>query len=335
MRIFKLALAVAAGLLISCKSKDVPYMEINGFAEGTSFHIVYKDPEERDLRNEIQGFFAEFENSLSIYEPHSLVSQINRNETDSVDTWLGRCFELAEQVSEASDGRFDITLRPLISAYGFGGEGDFRELTDSQRDSMLQFVGYRKVRLQDGRIIKDDPRIQLDFNAIAKGYSSDLLAEMMDGMGIKDYMIEVGGEIFCRGANPRGKQWRVAIDRPVEGNYIPGNDIQTELSLTDRGLATSGNYRKFVYNEAGEMVGHTIDPLTGKFAAHNLLSATIIAPTCALADGYATACMVIGLEKSMELLAAHPELEGYLIYSDKDGNMRIYITRNIQGRINQ
>ena len=335
IKISILMLAVAI-ILPACKEKPAQYMTVDGFAEGTSFHIVYNDPQGRDLRQKIEDFFDAFESSLSIYDPASLVSQVNRNETDSIDDkWFIKCFELARQVSETTGGKFDITLRPLISAYGFGGEGGPRILTDQQRDSMLQLVGYKKVSMRNGVITKADPRIQLDFNAIAKGYSVDLIAEMIESLGIKDYMIEVGGEIFCRGVNAKGNEWRVGIDRPMEGNYFPGNDLQAIVSLSGKGLATSGNYRKFAYNEAGEKVVHTIDPRTGKSVAHNMLSATLIAPTCALADGYATACMVAGLEGSIDFLEKHPEIEGYLIYSDKDDQMRIYTTPNIQARIHE
>lgn len=322
--------------LSGCNTPSDKYITLKGGAEGTNFAITYLDPQGRDLTDQVMQLFEEFEASLSIYNPSSLVSRINDGDTTAhIDHWMRQCLELSEQISRASDGLFDITLAPLISAYGFGSEAGVRTLSQAEIDSMLRYVGFNKIKLENGELVKSDPRTQLDFNAIAKGYSVDLLGKMMDSLGVKNYLIEVGGEIFCRGERPKGGAWRVGVDSPFEGNFSPGQDIEQVFEISGVGLATSGNYRKFAYNEQGEKVVHTIDPRTGCPVSHNLLSATIIASSCALADGYATACMVAGLERSKEILAQHPEIDAYLIYATPDGQMVSYETEGMKKRILQ
>lgn len=318
----------------ACTPKTKSYATIDGFAQGSTYHIVYNDPQGRDLRNDIEELLEDFDNSLSVYNPSSLLTRLNGNDTAAVpDKWFTECLEISRGISDDTDGAFDVTLRPLIAAYRIGTDDTPHILSQREIDSIRAFTGYKKVRIENGQLVKDDPRLALDFNAIAQGYSSDLMGAMFDSLGIRDYMVEIGGEILCKGRNPQGKEWRVGIDRPVEGNMVPGEDLQTILTLTDRGLVTSGNYRKFAFDENGNKVTHTIDPHTLKPAVHNLLSATIIAPTSAIADGYATACMVIGLEKSKQLLERHPEMEAYLVFSQPDGSMGVYTTPNIRKRI--
>lgn len=318
----------------ACTPKTKSYDTIDGFAQGSTYHIVYNDPQGRDLRNDIEELLEDFDNSLSVYNPSSLLTRLNGNDTAAApDKWFTECLEISRGISDDTDGAFDVTLRPLIAAYRIGTDDTPHILSQREIDSIRAFTGYKKVRIKNGQLVKDDPRLALDFNAIAQGYSSDLMGAMFDSLGIRDYMVEIGGEILCKGRNPQGKEWRVGIDRPVEGNMVPGEDLQTILELTDRGLVTSGNYRKFAFDENGNKVTHTIDPHTLKPAVHNLLSATIIAPTSAIADGYATACMVIGLEKSKQLLERHPEMEAYLVFSQPDGSMGVYTTPNIRKRI--
>lgn len=306
------------------------YQTVDGFAQGTTYHMVYYDPQGRDLRDSITSLLEDFDFTLSTYNPNSLISRINNNDiTAHPNKWFEECFELSKEISEQTDGAFDITVGPLVKAYRIGTSNP-RIPTQGELDSLMQFVGFHKVQLEGGKLLKDDPRICLDMNAIAQGYSSDLIGAMFDSLGVKDYMVEIGGEILCRGANPKGDMWRVGIDRPTEGNMVPGQDLQGIITLTDRALVTSGNYRKFALDAAGRKVTHTIDPHTARPATHNLLSATILAPTAAVADGYATACMVIGLERSRELLAKIPDLDGYLIYTDNEGNMKVYSTPGIE-----
>lgn len=333
-RFLSLPILGALTLATACMPKAKTYTKVEGFTQGSTYHITYNDPQGRDLRTNIEELLEDIDNSMSLYNPSSLLTRLNGNDTSAVpDRWIAECLEISRQISEDTDDAFDVTLRPLIAAYRIGTEDTPRLLSQREIDSIRVFTGYKKVRIENGRLVKDDPRLALDFNAIAQGYSSDLMGAMFDSLGVKDYMVEIGGEILCKGKNPEGKEWLVGIDRPVEGNMVPGEDLQTILKLTDCGLVTSGNYRKFAFDENGNKVTHTIDPHTLRPATHNLLSATILAPTSAIADGYATVCMVMGLEKSKKLLERHPEMEGYLVYSRPDGSMGVYATPNIRKRI--
>ena len=319
--------------LLSCAPKT-SYTTVDGLTQGSTYHIVYHDPQGRDLRSNIEELLEDFDNSMSVYNPSSLLTRLNENATSArPDRWIAECLAIARRISDDTRGAFDVTLRPLIAAYRIGTEETPHLLSQREIDSIRVFTGYGKVKIEEGRLVKTDPRLALDFNAIAQGYSSDLVGELFDSLGIRDYMVEIGGEILCRGESPRGGDWRIGIDRPVEGNMVPGEDLQTILRLTNAGLVTSGNYRKFAFDENGNKVTHTINPQTLRPTVHNLLSATIIAPTSAIADGYATACMVLGLEESKKLLARHRELEGYLVYGRSDGSMGVYMTPNIEKRV--
>lgn len=308
---------IIALLLLLC-SCSVPYRSVDGFAQGTTYHIVYQAPTDVDLADTAAVFLQQFDRSLSIYDSLSLLSQVNRGEDPLLDVWFVRCFEASCEVYRQTDGLFDPTLSPLIRAWGFSGGKANHSLEPAQRDSLLLLVGMDKVQIVDNRVVMADPRMKLNFDAIAQGLSVDLLSEKFDALGIKNYLIEIGGEVFARGKNAKGQQWRVGIDRPTEGNNTPGADLQTIMLLEQQGLATSGNYRKFFITDQGDKITHTIDPRTGEPAQSNLLSATIVAPSATLADGYGTACMVGGLEWSKRFIAKHPELGACLIYSEGD-----------------
>lgn len=315
------------------------YKSINGFVQGTTYQITYNDPKGRDLKPEIEHLLSDFDNSLSIYNPHSTVTAVNnskRADTIKLENWFVDCFRMAQTVSEQTDGYFDITVKPLTTAYGFAEiDNDKPSISSQMRDSLLKITGYKLLTLtSDNRLIRRTPGVQLDFNAIAKGYSVDLVAAKLETLNIKDYLVEIGGEIFCKGRSSKGENWTVGIDKPFEGNFTPGQDLQAVIMmLSGRGLATSGNYRKFKTNDKGEKITHTINPLTGESVVHTLLSATIIGPSTAIADAYATACMVGGLEWSNKLLAKHHELEGYLIYTDSTKQFKVSVTRNMVRRI--
>jgi thiamine biosynthesis lipoprotein len=250
---------------------------------------------------------------------------MNKNDsTVRADAWFIEVFNKAKEVSEATDGAFDITVGPLVNAWGFGRDS-MPNVDSTIVDSLLGFVGFRKVSLSGDRLIKSDPRIYIDVNALAQGYSCDVLASWLESQGIRHYMVDVGGEVRVKGKNPDGSAWRIGIDRPVMGNMIPGEEIEAVVNLKNKSLATSGNYRKY-YEVNGVKYVHTINPHTGYPVMQNLLSASIIAGDCMTADAYATACMVIGLERSKELLQSHPELQGLLIFSDEKGQYRIWKT---------
>lgn len=336
----KIAILSLLALCLARCGKPVtqPYAVIDGFTQGSTYHIVYYDPEGRNLQSQIEELLEDIDNSFSIYNPSSTLSLMNANDTTvQPDPWILDCFRISQEISEDTDGAFDVTLRPLIAAYKIGTNETPYVLSQNEIDAMLPYLGYKKARIveKDGKttIQKSDSRIQFDFNAVAQGYSADLMGEMLESLGVENYLVEIGGEIYCKGRNPQGKDWRIAIDSPFEGNFVPGQHQQAVLSITDKGVVTSGNYRKFAYDEHGTKVVHTIDPKTMRPVTHNLLSATVIAPTSTLADGYATACMAIGLDKSKELLARHDDLEGLLIYALEDGSMRVYMTPGLKKHV--
>ncbi len=302
---------------------------LDGLTQGTTYHIVYNHPEPVINIYQTDSILALFDKSCSLWDSTSLISRINRNLTDTVDRNIKVCLELALRLSRESDGLYDITVAPLAEAYGFGA-GPKNDNPDI--DSLMQFVGYEKINLAGRIITKNDPRVRIDLNSIAQGYSADVLARYFRKQGVKDYLIEVGGEIICSASND-GKPWRVGIDRPVEGNYSPGEDLQVILNLSDEGLATSGNYRKFHKDASGRPVHHSINPKTGRSTVNEMLSATVVAPTAIEADAYATLMMISGLEKSKKILDKNRKLAAYIVYSDPDGNMKVFISDNMQSRI--
>ena len=323
--IVALAVAACGGV-----KKDNRVTVIDGFAQGGTYHIVIKSDRPVDLKGQVDSLLREIDNSMSLFNPDSRLSRLNRNETDSVDAFIADCIAEAERLSRETDGAYDITVKPLTAAYGFAGDSVVQQ---PNVDSLLRFVGYRKIAVDGGRLWKEDPRMQLDLNSIAQGATSDYIAAYFDSLGLTDYIVEVGGEIFCRGSNAEGKPWRVGIDRPAEGNVLPGADLETVIGLSGQGLATSGNYRKFYTDDKGRKIVHTINARTGEPIISNLLSVTVVGPTATLADAYGTVCMILGLEKSKEFLAGHPELHAYLIYSDDRGNYQTYLTPGMEAMI--
>jgi thiamine biosynthesis lipoprotein len=249
---------------------------------------------------------------------------MNNNDTTVVaDQIYETIFKKAMEVSVASDGAFDITVGPLVNAWGFGFSKK-ANVDQAMVDSLLPLVGYRKVQLINGKLIKTDPRIRVDFDALAQGYTSDWLAQYFESKGIHDYLIDVGGEVLGRGFKPDGQLWSVAIEMPAR-NSEDERKIQSILSLKDMAISTSGSYRKY-YEENGARYSHFIDPSTGFPVKHNLLSVSVLANDCITADAYATTFMVMGLEKSKIFLANHPEIQCYFISDDQKGGFAIYYT---------
>jgi FAD:protein FMN transferase len=321
-------------LLYSCRQKN-EFSNFAGTAQGTTYSIVYENHGKSDpqtLRAEVEKILRDFDMSLSLYKDSSILSKINRNDEAVPDKYFTEVFKRSAEISQLTDGAFDVTVGPLVKAWGFGPD-EHKNVSPSKIDSLLQLVGMEKVELKDGSILKADPRISLDFNAIAQGYSVDVVSTYLDEKGISSYLVEIGGEVREKG-DKGGALWRIGIDRPVDNNMSPGSDLEAIIELKDRSLATSGNYRKF-YVENGIKYSHTIDPKTGYPAKNQLLSATVLAPDCATADGIATACMVMGKEKSIEFLDKHPEFDGYLIYSDDTGNFKTWMSDGLTGYISE
>ncbi|MDE7377566.1 MAG: FAD:protein FMN transferase [Paraprevotella sp.] len=324
-----LLLLIAGTVYAIRTNRNIPFQRNEGMIFGTTYHITYQWDSDlhADIRNEMEKVNA----SLSPFNPRSIISAVNRNEDVLPDSMFTEVFELAGRISENTDGAFDITIAPLVNAWGFGFENNDR-ITPNQIDSLLAFVGHRKVSMENGRIVKRDPRTILDCSAIAKGYGCDVVARMLDRRGVRNYMVEIGGEIVLHGQNPRRKAWQIGINQPVEDSLNISGKLETILNATDIAMATSGNYRNFYYKD-GRKFAHTIDPHTGYPVQHSLLSSTVLAPECAVADAYATAFMVMGLDSAKQIAERHPELMVYFIYADEQGNNRSYYSPELKKMI--
>lgn len=310
----KRLIPIFALLMASCNEPN--YETFSGLAQGTTYAITVEDPAP-GLAEKIDSVFAEIDLTFSVFNPASLASRINRGETDVVTPLFEECFLLAKEVGAATDGYFDSTVGPLVDAWGFG-PGEQQQAPDVV--NIMQYVGMDKVRIEDGHIIKDDQRVRLDFSSIAKGLTVDKLAEMLDGEGISDYLVEVGGEVRVKGRNnARDRAWQIQLDKPSFGIV---NQRQAVVPLGGRltAIATSGNYRNWFVDEAGRTRAHTIDPKTGVPALGEILSVSIVAPECALADAWATGVMASGtLENARRLLDGLPRgVEYYVIHGTAD-----------------
>lgn len=291
---------LAAGLWIlmfTACTKQKQYFEESGSVFHTIYHIKYEGSE--ILTEKIDAEFQKFNLSLNPFNPNSIISKVNRNEAVEADDWFIEVFNKAKEVSDHSEGIFDITCAPLVNLWGFGFS-KMDSVTPQMIDSIKQFVGYQKVRLDGRKVVKDDSRILLNCSAIAKGYASDIIARLLEREGIENYMVEIGGEVTMKGVNQNGKCWRIGINKPEDDSTGIKNDIEEVVQLCKKGgVATSGNYRNY-YVKDGKKYAHTIDPRTGYPSEQSILSATIVAEDCITADAYATAFMAMGLEKARE-----------------------------------
>lgn len=286
---------------------------------GTYYHIKYEASQALD--SVILAELKRVDSSLSVFNQLSTISAINAGTSSRADAMLYEVLTKAQKVSEATNGAFDVTVMPLVNAWGFGfKKGIFP--TDAQVDSLRAIVGFRKISLSTDSIIsKSDPRIMIDCGAIAKGYSVDRVAHILREHGVRNYMVEIGGEVVTKGRNPKGTPWQIGVNRPVDKTNSESGTLQTVLSLENSALATSGNYNNY-YERNGRKYAHTIDPRTGRPVQHSLLSATVIAPDCATADAYATAFMVLGLDEAKKILQSRKELKAFLIFTDGNGELQ-------------
>ena len=297
-----LLLLIAGTIYVVRQQRSMPYRQFEGFVFGTTFHITYQYDD--DLGDAITAELQKVDNEFSMFNEHSTVARINRGEQPERSAMFNEVYELAQTVNHETDGAFDITVAPLVNAWGFGFKHE-QLPTPQQVDSLLKI------------------RTQLDFAAIAKGYGCDVVARLLRRMDIANFMVEIGGEVVCRGISPNRVPWRIGVNKPTEDSTATQDELQTVLNVTDRAMATSGNYRNFYY-KGGRKYAHTIDPRTGYPVQHNILSATVLADNCATADAYATAFMVLGLDGAKDVLVRHPELQAYLIYTDEQGQLTVW-----------
>lgn len=309
----------------ACTGQKQYFVE-SGSVFHTVYHIKYEAPEL--LTEKIDAEFQKFNLSLNPFNPNSIISKVNQNEPVEADDWFIEVFNRAKEVSDHSDGVFDITCAPLINLWGFGFS-KMDSVTPQMIDSIKQFVGYQRVRLDGRKVIKDDPRILLNCSAIAKGYACDVIARLLEREGIKNYMVEIGGEVAMKGVNQNGNCWRIGINKPEDDSTGIKNDIEEVVQLCKKGgVATSGNYRNY-YVKDGKKYAHTIDPRTGYPSEQSILSATIVAQDCITADAYATAFMAMGLEKARQVAENVPDIEYFVIYADENGKHQIEYSKGM------
>ena len=304
---------------VSCSDKT-PRIEYSGITQGSYFSIIYYDENDRDFRDDIDFYLTMVDKSVSLWNENSIISKVNRNEDVTINKIFKDNFELAQKASEFSDGAFDATIGPLVSAWGFHYKKELN-MTPKMVDSIRQYVGYQKVKIVDNKVVKENPNITLDFNAVAQGYTADLIARMLDFKGVRSYLVDIGGEIMTKGTKPNGKMWTIGIEKPAE-NFDSERSVQTKIEVKNKGVVTSGNYRKYIEKD-GVRYSHSIDPKTGYPVEHNLLSATVIADNAAWADCLATICMLVGKEKASKLLENQDGVEAYFIFVDDDGKIRV------------
>ncbi|MFC2766790.1 MAG: FAD:protein FMN transferase [Prevotella sp.] len=325
---------VIGTIIIIRQQRSIPYQHDEGFIFGTVYHITYQS--DRNYQKEYienVGELNSINDEFSMFDKNSTVSRINTNNpsVNISDRFLS-VYLLAQEVNQETDGAFDITVAPLVNAWGFGFKSQ-RLPGKKQVDSLLQFVGMDKFRITPDRSYeKSDPRVMLDFSAIAKGYGTDVVAQFLKTKGIKNFMIEIGGEVVASGISEKKTPWRIGITKPADDPNNTNTQLQAILNVTDMALATSGNYRNFYY-KGGRKYAHTIDPRTGYPVQHSILSATVLADQCAKADAYATSFMVLGFEKAKKVLKKHPELMAYIIYSDAKGNKAVWHSPSLKEKI--
>lgn len=312
--------------VLSCTSQPQK-TTLQGLAQGSYYAITYFDDEKRDFQREIDSIFHAIDLSVNLWVDSSVISKVNRNEEVALDKIFIDNFELAQKAAQLSDGYFDPTIAPIVAAWGFSYKnGD--SITPQRIDSLRGLVDYRKVRIEEGKVVKDDPRITLDFNAIAQGYTSDLIAAFLDSKGIKNYLVDTGGEIMAKGGKPNGDPWIVGIEKPAD-SWDSERIVHTRIALRDKGLVTSGSTRKYVERH-GKRYSHSIDPKTGYPVEHHLLGVTVLAENSAWADALASICMVMGLEKSLPLIESMDGVEAYYIFMSDNGQYETYVTKGFK-----
>ncbi|MBM3403536.1 MAG: FAD:protein FMN transferase [Bacteroidetes bacterium] len=319
-------------LLHGCHpDKDLKFVQFRGEAQGTYFAVSYYSPDGISYYPQIDSLLKDFDQTASVYQPASIISMINRNDTTvTLNEQFIDLFNQSKQISRKTNGAFDITVGPLVNAWGFGFKNKI-QLDPKKVDSLKELVNYQGIEIVNGKVIKKDPRMELDMNAIAQGYCVDLICQFLESKGIDIFLVDIGGEVKGKGKKPDGSPWKVGIEKPAENQYDE-RDIEAIIQLENKAVATSGNYRKF-YMDNGIRYSHTIDPATGMPVRHSLLSVSVLASSCAIADGYATAFMVMGLEEAKAFLAAGTDMEAYFIFSEKDGKIKAWATPGMRSLI--
>ena len=325
------AFLVIIGLLTlaSC-NKQPQKVVLQGLAQGSYYAVTYFDDEGRNFQQEIDSIVHAVDMSVNLWVDSSVISNVNRNEDVTLDAIFIDNFNIAQEAARLSDGYFDPTISPVVVAWGFSYKnGD--SITPQLIDSLKRLVDYRNIRIENGRIVKENPAMQLDFNAIAQGYTSDMIAHFLDSRGIKNYLVDTGGEIMAKGEKPNAQPWIVGIEKPAE-NWDSERTVQTRVALRNKGLVTSGSTRKYVERD-GKRYSHCIDPTTGYPVEHQVLSATVLAENSVWADALASICMVMGMEQSLPLIESMDGVEAYYIFVNEKNELETFATEGFRALI--
>ena len=323
-RVFWLIIGLA--FFASC-GKQPQKIVIEGLAQGSYYAITYFDEANRNFQREIDSIFHAVDLSVNLWVDSSIISKVNQNEEVTLDSIFIDNFRIAQEAARLSDGYFDPTISPIVAAWGFSYKNS-DSITPQLIDSLKQLVDYRKIRIENGKVIKEISDMKLDFNAIAQGYTSDLIAAFLESHGIKNYLVDTGGEIMAKGEKPNGKPWIVGIEKPAE-NSDSERVVQTRITLRDKGLVTSGSTRKYVERN-GKRYSHCIDPKTGYPVEHNVLSVTVLAENSVWADAFASICMVMGMEHSLPLIESMDGVEAYYIFVNEQNELETFATEGFQ-----
>lgn len=327
-----LAFLIIGTVVIVGRQKSVPYQHDEGRIFGTTYHITYQSDD--NLKKEIEEALKAVDQEFSMFNPQSTVALINEGKRPTLSDDFLEVFQLAQQVNEESDGAFDITVAPLVNAWGFGFKN--QQMPNNQQiDSLRRLVGMEHVSLAGAKgsqyVRFQRPRMMLDFSAIAKGYGTDRVARLLMSHDVANFMVEIGGEVYAKGNSEKRLPWRIGVSKPVDDPDNDDQELETVLNVTNQAMATSGNYRNFYY-KGGRKYAHTIDPKTGRPVQHSLLSATVLAPTCAEADAYATSFMVMGLDKARQVLERKKQLKAYFIYQNVQGGLSVWKSEGLDER---
>lgn len=327
-----LAFLIIGTVVIVGRQKSVPYQHDEGRIFGTTYHITYQSDD--NLKKEIEETLKAVDQEFSMFNPQSTVALINEGKRPTLSDDFLEVYQLAQQVNEESDGAFDITVAPLVNAWGFGFKNQ-QMPNNHQIDSLRRLVGMEHVSLAGAKgsqyVRFQRPRMMLDFSAIAKGYGTDRVARLLMSHDVANFMVEIGGEVYAKGNSEKRLPWRIGVSKPVDDPDNDAQELETVLNVTNQAMATSGNYRNFYY-KGGRKYAHTIDPKTGRPVQHSLLSATVLAPTCAEADAYATSFMVMGLDKARQVLERKKQLQAYFIYQNAQGGLSVWKSEGLDER---
>ena len=317
---------IGLAVLASC-GKQPEKVVLQGLAQGSYYAVTYYDEQNRNFQREIDSIFHAVDMSVNLWVDSSIISKVNRNEEVALDSIFIDNFNIAQEAARLSDGYFDPTISPIVAAWGFSYKsGD--SLTPQLIDSLRQLVDYRNIRIENGKVVKENPAMTLDFNAIAQGYTSDLIARFLESRGVKNFLVDTGGEIMARGEKPDGKPWIVGIEKPAE-NMDSERIVQTRIALRDKGLVTSGSTRKYVERN-GKRYSHCINPKTGYPVEHQLLSVTVMAENSVWADALASICMVMGMELSLPLIQGMDGVEAYYIFVNGQNELETFATEGFR-----